>query len=338
MFRFANPQYLYLLILIPIFILVYFFMRRQRTRRLKEFGDMALLAGLMPDVSSARRNLKFALMMVSLGLIVFILARPQFGTRNEEVKRTGIEVIIAVDVSNSMLCEDITPSRLDKAKMLVSKLIDQFDNDRIGLVAFAGNAITLLPVTSDYVSAKMFLDQLAPSTVSLQGTDVGTAIQQASRGFSKNKNIGHALILITDAEDNEQGALEAAKKLSESGVRIFVLSVGTAAGGPIPMGNGSYKTDASGNVVTTSLNENIGKSIAKAGNGVYIHVDQTEQAQELLSKEIEKMQKDEISSTLYSEYDEQFFAVAILLFVVLLVEMCIMERHNPLFKGIKLFR
>lgn len=338
MFRFANPQYLYLLILIPIFILVYMIMRRQMKRRLKEFGDMALLAGLMPDVSSSRRNIKFALMMFSLGLIIFILARPQFGTRNEEVKRTGIETIIAVDVSNSMLCEDIKPSRLSKAKMLVSKLIDQFDNDRIGLVAFAGNAITLLPVTSDYVSAKMFLDQLAPSTISLQGTDISAAIQQASRGFSKNKNIGHALILITDAEDNEDGALEAAKKLSESGVRIFVLSIGTSAGGPIPMGNGSYKTDASGNVVTTSLNESIGKSIAKAGNGVYIHVDQTEQAQNLLSKEIEKMQKDEISSTLYSEYDEQFFAVAIILFIVLLVEMCIMERHNPLFRGIKLFR
>ena len=201
MFRFANPQYLYLLILIPIFILVYMIMRRQMKRRLKEFGDMALLAGLMPDVSSSRRNIKFALMMFSLGLIIFILARPQFGTRNEEVKRTGIETIIAVDVSNSMLCEDIKPSRLSKAKMLVSKLIDQFDNDRIGLVAFAGNAITLLPVTSDYVSAKMFLESIDPSLISKQGTAIGAAINLATRSFTPQEGVGRAVIVITDGEN-----------------------------------------------------------------------------------------------------------------------------------------
>lgn len=292
----------------------------------------------MPDVSPMRRHVKFALMMVAVGLIAVILARPQYGTRNEEVKRSGIEVAIAVDVSNSMLCKDVNPSRLDKSKMIVSKLIEQFDQDKVGLVAFAGSAITLLPMTSDYVSAKMFLDQLSPATVSIQGTNVAEAINRAVAGFSTKTNVGRALILITDAEDNEDGAIEAAKAAKDAGIEIFVLSVGTEEGGPIIMSDGSYKKDLSGNVVTTKLNEKIGKSIAQAGGGLYIHVDKTDLAQSLLEKEIEKMQKEDISSSMYSEYDEQFVAVALLFFLVIVAELCIMERKNHFFSNFKLFK
>ena len=235
----------------------------------------------MPDVSPLRRHVKFALMMLALGLLAVVLARPQYGTRNEEVKRSGIEVAIAVDVSNSMLCQDVSPSRLDKSKMIVSKLVEQFDEDKVGLVAFAGSAITLLPMTSDYVSAKMFLDQLNPATIAIQGTNVAEAITRATAGFSKKTNVGRALILITDAEDNEEGAIEAAKQARKEGIQIFVLSVGTAQGGPIPMSDGTYKHDMEGNVVTTKLNEQIGKSIAQAGGGMYVHVDQTNLAQSL---------------------------------------------------------
>ena len=212
MFRFAHPTYLYLLLLVPVFILIYWLCQRKMKKNLKRFGDPELLKHLMPEVSLLRRNMKFTLLMMALALAVFMLARPQYGTRNEEVKRSGIEVVIAVDVSNSMLCRDIQPSRLEKAKMIVSKLVDQFDNDRIGLVMFAGKALTLLPVTSDYVSAKMFLDQMSPSSVTTQGTSLAAAITQAQRGFTSAKNVGRALILITDAEDHEDGAVEAAKE------------------------------------------------------------------------------------------------------------------------------
>lgn len=276
--------------------------------------------------------------MLALALTIFMMARPQYGTRSETVKRKGIEAIVAVDVSNSMRCQDVRPSRLDKSKMLVSKLIDQLEDDKVGLVAFAGSAITLLPITGDQASAHMFLDQLSPETVALQGTDIAQAIARSVAGFSENKHVGKALILITDAEDNEEGALEAAREAKEKGIRIFVLSVGTSQGGLIPMGNGDYKKDKEGNVVTTRLNAEIGKEIAKAAGGIYINVDQTSTAQRLLSKQIDSMQKEDILTSSYNDYDEQFPAVAILLLITLLLELCITERKNPLFRRVKLFR
>lgn len=337
MFRFAHPTYLYLLLLIPVLVAIYIVVRWRMRRQLRKFGDVNLMAHLMPDVSRLRVHLKFALMMTALALVIFIMARPQYGTRNEEVKRSGIEVMIACDVSYSMLCEDVNPSRLDKSKMMVSKLIEQFDRDKVGLVAFAGSAITLLPMTADYVSAKMFLDQLNPETVSVQGTNMAEAIQRSIASFSDKKNVGKALILITDAEDHEEGAVEMAKEAKKAGVQIFVLSVGTDHGGPIPMGDGSYKKDLSGNVVTTKLNERVGKEIAKAGNGLYIHVDRSNQAQDILDAEISKMQKADISMSMYSEYDEQFIAVAILLLLVLIAECIVMERRSPFIRRLTLF-
>ena len=338
MFRFAHYTYLYLLLLIPVFTAIYIFIQFRMKKNLRKFGDPELLAHLMPDVSNVRRHTKFALNMLALALVIFIMARPQYGTRNEEVKRSGIEVMIAMDVSNSMLCRDVSPSRLEKSKMILGKLTEQFENDKIGLVAFAGSSLTLLPMTSDYISAKMFLDQMSPSTIAVQGTNLSDAINRAISGFSEKKAVGRALILITDAEDNEDGAIEAAKLAKEKNIKIFVLSVGTVEGGLIPLENGDYKKDKSGNVVTTRINEEIGKSVAKAGNGLYIHVDQTGQAQSILEDEISKMQKEDIVESMFSEYDEQFVAVAILLIIVLFVEMCILERKNPLFKNFKLFK
>lgn len=338
MFRFASPLYLYLLLLIPVLMAVYAFVQHRMKRQISKFGDPELVKMLTPDVSPVRRHVKFVLMLAAYALLCLVLARPQYGTRNEEVKRQGIEVAIAVDVSNSMLCEDVSPSRLEKSKMIVSKLVEQFDEDKVGLVAFAGSAVTLLPMTGDYVSAKMFLDQLDPSTVAVQGTNVAEAITRATAGFSEKANVGRALVLITDAEDNEPGAVEAAKEAKKMGVQIFVLSVGTAQGGPIPMGGGAYKKDRNGNVVSTKLNEEIGKSIAQAGGGVYMHVDQTGMAQSMLEKEIEKMQKEDISASMYSAYDEQFVAVALIAFLVLMAEVCVMERKNRWIKKYKLFK
>ena len=337
MFRFACPIYLYLLTLIPVLTAIYLFVQFRMKKQIRQFGDAELMKSLMPDVSPLRRHVKFGLLMFALAMLCFVLARPQYGTRNEEVKRSGIEVAIAVDVSNSMLCADVSPNRLDKSKMIVSKLVEQFDQDKVGLVAFAGSAVTLLPMTSDYVSAKMFLDQLNPATVAMQGTNMAEAIARAAAGFSQKAAVGKALILITDAEDNEPGAVEAAKQARDAGIQIFVLSVGTAQGGPIPMGGGEFKKDLAGNVVTTKLNEQIGQEIAKAGGGMYIHVDQTDMAQSLLGKEIEKMQKADISASMYSAYDEQFVAVALLVLLALVAELCIMERKNHWLGKIKLF-
>lgn len=337
MFRFAHPIYLYLLLLIPVLTLVFMFFQYRKKKNLAKFGDMELLRHLMPDVSPVRIYIKFGLLMAAVALIAIIMARPQYGTRNEEVKRSGIEVMIAVDVSNSMLCQDVNPSRLEKSKMMVSKLVEQFDQDKLGLVAYAGTAITLLPMTNDYVSAKMFLNMLAPSSVSVQGTNTAEAITRALKGFSEKTGVGRALILITDAEDHEDGAIEAAKLAKKAGIRIFVLSIGTAVGGPIPMGSAGYKKDMNGNIVTTKLNEQIGKEIAHAGGGLYIHVDQSDQAQSVLSDEIDKMQKEDISTSMTSEYDEQFVAVALILFLILIIELCIMERQNQLFSRIRIF-
>lgn len=330
MFRFAHPEYLYLLAVIPVLVAGYALVLRRQRLNLRRLGNPELLRTLMVDPSTLRPVLKFALMMVALALVVFLIARPQYGTKQETVKHRGIEAIVAVDVSNSMLCEDVKPSRLDKAKRLVNKLIEQLDGDRMGLIAFAGTAVTLLPVTADNVSAKMFLEQVSPASVPLQGTHLAEAINRAAAGFSDNEAVGKALILITDAEDNEPGAIEAVKAAKGKGIRCFVLAVGTEAGGPIPMGGGNYKKDLNGQVVTTKLNPAIAQQIAKAGDGIYIHVDQTGNAQALLEKEIRTMQQADFQSTLYSEYNEQFIAVAILLLVVILLEACIMEKRNPM--------
>jgi len=338
MFRFANPEYLWLLVLVPAFTAIYVLMRYKQKQRLRVFGEEPLLKGLIIGLSGTRRTVKFILLMLALTAFAFLLARPQYGTRNEEVKRQGIEVMIAVDVSNSMLCRDITPSRLDRAKMLVSKLVDHLGENKIGLVAFAGSAITLLPSTVDGAAVKMFLDQLTPATINVQGTDVGQAISRSLLGFSDNDNIGKALLLITDAEDHEQAALDAAKEAKQKGVHVFVLSVGTEAGGPIPMGNGAYKKDSNGNIVTTKLNPEVGKQIAQAGDGIYLNIDQTNNAQDVLKKELDKMQKTDFAASMFAQYDEQFIGVAILLLVFLFLEMCITEKTNPLFKHIKIFK
>lgn len=338
MFRFAHPDILYLLALIPLLTAAYVLILYRQKKNLAKFGDTNILAKLMPDFSRGRRNAKFTLTLTAIALTIIMLARPQYGTRNEEYKKKGIEAVIAVDVSNSMLCEDVSPNRLDKSKMIVSKLVEQMDEDKLGLVAYAGSAITLLPITSDYVSAKMFLNQLAPSTIANQGTNLSEAIARAAAGFSDKKIVGKALILITDAEDNEEGALEAAKEAKQKGIRIFVLAVGTAQGGPIPMGNGEYKKDLSGNTVTTKLNEAAGKQIAEAGGGVYIHVDKTDMAQSLLSGEIDKMQKETVTTNSYAEVDEQFTAVAILLLLALAIEVCVLEKKNPFFSKFSLFK
>lgn len=337
MFRFEDPIYLWLLLLVPILLLLRFLTYKRRIAKLKKFGDIALVRELMPDVSKYRPTVKFVLILTALTLVILMLARPQTGTKISNESRSGIETIIAVDISNSMLAKDVVPSRLDKSKLLVENLIDNFTEDRIGLIVFAGEAFVQLPITNDYVSAKMFLQNMDPSLISTQGTDLARAIRLAMNSFSQQENIGRAIIVITDGEDHEGGALEAAKEAKKKGINVFILGMGSSNGAPIPVGNG-YLTDASGKTVMTALNEQMCQEVAQAGNGTYIHVDNTSEAQEKLNSEISKLQKGTTQSVVYSEYDEQFQAFGILVLLLLIAEVCILEAKNPLLMKIRLFR
>lgn len=338
MFRFENPAFLYLLIIIPVIIVIRLLEMRKRKLKLKKFGDLSLLKLLMPDVSSSRKSLKFWLMVAALALLIVMLARPQMGTKISQEKRKGIEVIISLDISNSMRAEDVVPSRLDKSKMLVENMVDNFTNDKVGLVVFAGDAFIQLPITSDYVSAKMFLQNTDPSLIATQGTDLAGAIELSSKSFTQQDKVGRAILIITDGEDHEGEAIEAAEKARKNGIRVFVLGVGSTKGSPVPDGNGGYMKDNSGQEVISVLNEEMCKQVAQAGGGAYIHVDNTSLAQRQLNDELTKLQKGDISSVVYSEYDEQFQAVGILVLILLIIEMLILERKNPFFKKIKLFK
>lgn len=338
MFRFEDTIYLYLLIVIPILGVIYLFGLYRSRKKLKKAGDIELLKGLMPDVSVWRPATKFCLMLTALALMIIMLARPQFGTKINNEKRTGIETIIAMDISNSMLAEDVVPSRLDRSKMMVENLVDNFNDDKIGLIVFAGDAFVQLPITSDYVSAKMFLESIDPSMMASQGTDATAAINMAVNSFTHDEGVGKAIILITDGEDHEGGALEAATNAKEKGMRVYVLGVGSPKGAPIPIpGTNDFMTDNSGKTVMSALNEEMCKQIASAGGGVYIHVDNNSNAQQQLNNELDKLAKKEMETTIYSEYDDQFQAVCIIVLLLLIIEVCILERKNPIFRKFSLF-
>jgi Ca-activated chloride channel family protein len=338
MFRFEEPAYLYLLILVPILVLFYLYTNYHRRKALRIFGDPDLMQELMPDVSKHRPDIKFGIMMLAVALFTVLLARPQFGSKLESVKRQGVEVIIALDVSNSMLAEDIQPNRLEKAKRLVAKLVDGMENDKVGLIVFAGDAFTQLPITSDYISAKIFLETISPALISKQGTAIGAAINLAARSFTPQDNVGKAIIVITDGENHEGGAEEAAKAAAEKGIQVNVLGIGMPDGSPIPVeGSNDFRRDRNGNVVVTRLNENMCQEIAKDGKGVYIRVDNSNSAQKAIEKEIGKMAKAEVESKVYTDYNEQFQAVAWIIFILLLVELLILECKNPALKNIHLF-
>ena len=338
MFRFADPTYLYLLAVIPVLAIIRFLTYRNQKKRLRKFGDPKLLRSLMPDVSRFRPAVKFWILQGALALLVVMLARPQFGTKISNEQRTGIETIIAMDISNSMLAEDITPSRLDRSKMMVENLVDHFTNDKIGLLVFAGDAFVQLPITSDYVSAKMFLSSIDPSMMATQGTDIARAIDMATHSFTQEEGIGKAIIVITEGEDHEGGALESAEAAKKAGMRVYVLGVGSTQGAPIPIpGTGDYMKDNTGNTVMSALNEDMCRQVAQAGGGAYIHVENNSAAQDQLDNELSKLAKKETTSTVYSEFDEQFQAVAILALLLLILEICIFDRRNPLLKRLSLF-
>lgn len=336
MFQFANPQYLYLLLLIPVMVMGFIWSQWKATRRERQYGDPQLMHSLVAQRSVVRPIVKFVLFCLAIALCIVMLARPQFGQSTGTEKRKGIEAVIMLDVSQSMLAEDIQPNRLERAKLLISTLVDRMKDDKIGLGIFAGEAYPQLPITNDYVSAKLFLDNVNTDMVSLQGTNLAAAIDLASQSFTQEKGVGKAIIIITDGENHEGGAVEAAEAAAKHGRRVYMMGVGTKEGGIIPTPEGPL-TDNSGDVVRTSLNIDMCREIAGAGKGSFIHVDGSNIAQDQLQAELSKLQHSDSTMVTDGAMDEQFQAVAILLLIVLIIELLVFDKQNTFYSRFKIF-
>jgi len=338
MFRFSNPEYLYLLVLIPILALIFLAENIKRKKRLKAYGNPEVINQLMPDVSNRRPWLKFILLLSAITVCIIMVCGPQFGSKLDKNQRKGAEMMIALDVSNSMMAEDITPNRLGKAKQILSKLVDKLSDDKIGLVVFAGEAFTQLPITSDYVSAKTFMSSISPALIPSQGTAIGAAIDLCTRSFPQKDKAERAIIIITDGENFEDNAVAMAKEALDQGIKTHVIGMGLEKGAPIPLPNSSdFRKDKDGNVVITKLNEKMCQEIAAAGNGIYVRSDNTNAALRAITSELDKMKKADIETSVYSEYDEQFQGMAWIILILLLVDVFILERKNKYLRKIKLF-
>lgn len=340
MFRFADIEMLWWLITIPVFVIAYIIITKRKQRQLLEFGDPELMAQLMPDASKSRPIVKFTLLMVALALLIVAAARPQYGQQEKTVKRQGIEVMVALDISNSMLAEDVAPNRLDRAKQMLSKMIDNMVDDKVGLVVFAGEAFTQLPITCDYVSAKMFLHTISPKLIPTQGTAIGAALQTAIRSFgSQESDAGRAIILITDGENHEDDAIAAAKQAQELGIQVFVIGIGKPEGSPIPVpGTNDYIKDRSGQVVVSRLNEEMCQEIAQAGKGAYVRCDNTNTAMRALQQELDRIATTDLETTVYADYNEQYQSFVLIALLLLVIDFFILMRQNHRLSRMDLFK
>jgi Ca-activated chloride channel family protein len=326
MLLFADYKYLYLLLLIPVFLLGYALLRGLRKRRVKAFGEPELVNALMPSRSRSKGWVRMVLFCLGFLFFVLGLARPQTGAKLSERKTKGAEIIVALDVSNSMLAQDYSPNRLERAKLAISRLTDLLQDDRIGLVIFAGTSFVQLPVTTDYVSAKMFLSSIDTGSIPIQGTAIGDAIRLSIKSFSAQSEKSRVIIVISDGENHEDDPVAAAKDAAEFGIKVYTIGVGSAEGQPIPVEGGSLLRDSKGEIVVTKLDEKTLREIARAGNGAYIHAGNEEFGLNPIVQDIRRLEDEEFGSIVFEEYDEQymyFFGIALLLFVI---EMLIGER------------
>lgn len=283
----------------------------------------------MPNASRTRPTVKFSIVMVALTLLIIAAARPQFGQSERTEKRQGIEAIVALDISNSMLAEDVAPNRLDRAKQMLSKLMDNMVNDKVGLVVFAGDAFVQLPITCDYVSAKMFLNSIKPELIKTQGTAIGQALSTSIRCFGEQSEASRAIILITDGENHEDDAVAVARRAKEEGIQVLVVGIGKPEGSPIPMpGTNNFRKDREGNVVVSRLNEDMCKEIAQAGGGIYVRCDNTNTATKAIQKELDKLATQEIETQVFTDYNEQFQSFALIALLLLVIEFFIFNRKN----------
>ena len=327
MINFAQAQYLVLILLIPFFFIIQALVLKLRRRRIRRFGDEELVRQLMPSYSVSRIWVKLTLFSIGFFFFVIGLSRPQIGAKLKEHETKGAEIMIALDVSNSMLAEDYSPNRLERAKLAISRLVDKLRDDRIGLIVFAGNSFVQLPITTDYVSAKMFLNTISTESVPIQGTAIGEAINTAIRSFSAQSEKSRAIIIITDGENHEDDPVAAAAQAAEMGIRVFTIGVGSPEGKPIPMDGGLLK-DRDGNIVVTRLDESVLQEVAKAGNGLYVRAGNSEFGLNPIIDDIRRMEDERYSSIVFEEFDEQFmYFMAIALFFFVL-EMLVGDRRS----------
>ncbi len=341
MFQLEHKIYLYALGLIPLFIVIYMVVNIWRKRALKNYGDMAVIQRLFPDVSRSKRFWKFILFSVAFAFLIIGIVNPQVGTKLEEVKRKGADLMICLDVSNSMKAEDLQPNRLERAKQAISKLLDKLEGDRIGIIVFAGQAYVQLPITTDYSAGKLFLESINTDLIPTQGTDIGAAIDLALESFGKDEGKNKAIVIITDGEDNEAGAVKSAEAAAEKGITIHTIGMGSAEGTPIPMFRGNvregFRKDKEGNTVVTKLNEQTLQEIASAGNGIYVHASNSDAGLNNVLDAINKLEKKQFDSKMYSDYEDRFqwFVSAALL--LLLIETFLSERKSKLYQRLNLF-
>jgi len=332
-FRFAQPDMLYLLLLVPVLVVIWIIGNRRRKAARERFAEPEMVKRLSPDYSSGRMSVKFLVRLLAFIFAVLTIARPQFGSRLEEVKREGVEVIIALDVSNSMLATDIKPSRLERAKQAIAQLVDQLRNDRIGLILFAGDAYTQIPITNDYLSAKMFLESAGPDAVSKQGTAIGSAIDLGMRSFTPESDKSRALVIITDGENHEDNALVEAKLAAEKGIVIHTIGIGSPEGSPIPVninGRTDYLKDRDGNTVISKLDEKGLQEIAAATGGRYVRANNTSLGLNEIYNDIGRMKKAEVNTVMYTEYNDQFLIPAVIMLLLLITDIMVTDRRNHL--------
>ena len=334
MIIFAAPHYLLLLLLIPFFFLGMGLWLWGRRRRLRRFGDEALVNELMPSWSRGKLWVRTVLLSLAFFFFVIGLSRPHIGAKLKDHKIKGAEIMIVLDVSNSMLAQDYSPDRLERAKLAISRITDKLKDDRIGLIVFAGTSFVQLPITSDYVSAKMFLNSISTESIRIQGTAIGDAISTAVRGFSAQSEHSRAIIVITDGENHEDDAVAAAKQAAEAGIKVYTIGVGSADGQPIPM-NGELLKDKDGNIVVTRLDEETLRKVASAGGGAYVHAGNDEFGLTPIISDIRKMEDEEYNSVVFEEYNEQFMYFLGIALVFFVLEMLVGDRRarRHLFEG-----
>ena len=338
MFRFPNPQYLWLLAAVPAFVLLFWAAARSRRLRLARFGCEATIRELMPEVSAGRKVLKFTIFCSAFALLALAAARPQFGSKLREEKSQGVEMMLVVDVSNSMLAEDFEPSRLERTKYAINKLFDGLKQDRVGLVVFAGEPKVQLPITSDHRMAKAFARRIDPSLVPVQGTAVGKALEQALLAFSDQSEEprSRAIILITDGENHEDDALAVARRAADMGIRIYTIGIGTPEGAPIRIG-GEFVQDEKGDMVVSKLNEKMLSEIADLTGGAYVRSSKQSIGLDEIVKSINDMEQTEQSTVRFEEYNEQYQYLLVAALVLLLVEFLLLDRRNPLLARFNIF-
>jgi Ca-activated chloride channel homolog len=340
MFRFQHETYLYALFIIPVLVIAFVMYRRWVKKRSALFAADQTLNMIAPTRSTIRAWVRFILFVLGMTMLIIAIANPQTGGRLTEVKVEGIDMMIALDVSNSMNAEDIAPTRLERSKQAISQLIDKLRNDRIGMIVFAGDAYVQLPITSDYSAAKMFLSSISTDMVQSQGTDVEAAIKLAEKSFETTKSKKKVLVIITDGESHESDPVSEAKKASDAGIVIHTIGMGSEGGAPIPEyynGQKIYKKDPQGNTVITKLNEEILTKLAEAGNGMYVRASNSEAGLNTIFKQIQGMEKEKLGSKVYTDFDSKyqpFLALAIVLFVIQIV---LPERKSSWWDKLNLF-